>query len=144
MMKRGKVHCVIRIKAAHPACKHNHRMRIFQFCKMFLCPRIKWSGHIVFVMSVCLSVVCLSVVNFNIRYNFWTARDRDFIYGMHTPLMTPFQMIPRSMTLTLKLKIPFWTLLPPGHTVVFHKHTLIFHYKTSNPSQSHNIRQAYP
>ena len=50
--------------------------------------------------SVCLSV-CLSVVNFNICYNFWTIRGRDFIFGMHTLLMKPFQMTPRSMTLTL-------------------------------------------
>ena len=47
---------------------------------------------------VCLSV-CLTVVNFNLRYNFWVVRDRDFIFGMHTPLMTPIQMTPRSMTL---------------------------------------------
>ena len=49
-------------------------------------------------LFVCLSV-CLSVVNFNLRYNIWTVRDRDFIFGMHTPLMMPFQMTPRSMTL---------------------------------------------
>ena len=55
--------------------------------------------HIVFVLSVCLSL-CLSVVNFNLRYNFWTVKDRDFIFGMHTPLMMPFQMAPRSMTLS--------------------------------------------
>ena len=50
--------------------------------------------HIVFVLSVCLSVclfVCLSVINFNIRYtyNFWTARDRDFILSIPTQLMVP-------------------------------------------------------
>ena len=56
-------------------------------------------------LSVCLSVlfvclfVCLSVINFNLRYNFWTVRDRDFIFGMHTPLMMPYQITPRSMTL---------------------------------------------
>ena len=53
---------------------------------------------------VCLFVclfVCLSVVNFNLRFNFWTVRDRDFTFGMHTPLMTPFQMTPRSMTCDL-------------------------------------------
>ena len=49
-------------------------------------------------LFVCLSV-CLSVVNFNLRYIFWTVRDRDFIYGMHTLLMMPFQMTLRSMTL---------------------------------------------
>ncbi len=26
----------------------------------------------------------------NIRYNFWTVGDRDFIFGMHTLLMMPF------------------------------------------------------
>ena len=68
----------------------------------FYAPGSNDRGHIVFVLSVCLFVclfVCLSVVNFNLRYNFWTKRDRDFIFGMHTPLMTPFQMTPRSMTL---------------------------------------------
>ena len=81
-------------------------------------------GGILFLscLSVCLSVclfVCLSVVNFNLRYNFWAVRDRDFIFGMHTPLMTPFQNDVKvndlvTLTLTLKLKIAFWTLLPPG------------------------------
>ena len=80
----------------------------------FYAPGSNDRGHIVFVLSV-----CLSVVNFNLRYNFWTVRDRDFIFGMHTPLMTLIQMTPRSMTLwpwllTLKLKIAFLTLLPPG------------------------------
>ena len=68
----------------------------------FYAPVSNDRGYIVSVMSVCLFVVCLfvclSVVNFNLRYNFWTVRDGDFIYGMHTPLMTPFQMTPRSMT----------------------------------------------
>ena len=36
---------------------------------VFLCPGSNDRGHIVFVLSVCLSV-CLSVVNFNLRYNF--------------------------------------------------------------------------
>ena len=48
---------------------------------------------------------------------------------MHTSLMMPFQMIPRSvtLTLTLKLKIAFSILLPPGaYYIVFHKHPLIF------------------
>ena len=62
----------------------------------FLCPQIEWSGHIVFALSVCLSVCC----QLYLRYNFWIARGRDFIFGMHTLLMTPFQMTSRSMTLT--------------------------------------------
>ena len=52
--------------------------------------------------AYCFCPVCLfvlSVVNFNLCYNFWTVRDRDFIYGMYTPLMISFQMTPRSMTL---------------------------------------------
>ena len=71
----------------------------------FLCPWIEWSGAYCFCpvcLFVCLSVclfVCLSVVNFNLRYNFWTVRDRDFIFCMHTPVMMPFQMTSRSMTL---------------------------------------------
>ena len=44
---------------------------------------------------------CLSIVNFNIRNNFWAVMDKDFIFGMHTPLMMPFQMTPRLMTLAL-------------------------------------------
>ena len=68
----------------------------------FYAPGSNDRGHIVFVRSVCLSVclfvclsVCLSVVNFNLHYNFWTVRDRDFIFGMHTLLKMPFQMTPR-------------------------------------------------
>ena len=41
----------------------------------------------------------LSVVNFNLRDNFWIIRNRDFIFGMHTPQMTPFQMTTRPMIL---------------------------------------------
>ena len=44
---------------------------------------------------------CLSVVNFSIHYNFWTIRDRDFIFGMRMQLMTLFQMTQLSLTLTL-------------------------------------------
>ena len=74
---------------------------IFQFCLFFytainellyilsLCPGSNDRGQIVFVLSVCL-FVCLSVVDFNLRYMFWTVRDRDFIFGMHTPQMMPF------------------------------------------------------
>ena len=58
------------------------------------------NGGILFLS--CLSV-CLSVVNFNLRYNFWTVRDRDFIFGMHTPLMTPFQMTPRHTLIFIRL-----------------------------------------
>ena len=50
-------------------------------------------------------------------------RDRDFIYGVHTQLMMPFQMTPRSGTLTLTfvLKIAFLDFVATGG-IVFHKH----------------------
>ena len=50
----------------------------------FLCPGIESLAHVVFVLSA-----FLSVVNFNVRYNFWIVRDRDFIFGLHTQLMMP-------------------------------------------------------
>ena len=66
----------------------------------FYAPRNGIWGHLVFVLSVCLSV-CYSVVkkNFNLGHNFWTVRDRDFIFGTHTQLMKPVQMTPWPMTL---------------------------------------------
>ena len=86
----------------------NHISRLFGIIRGIFMPPDRMIGGILFLsclfvcLSVCLSVclfVCLSVVNFNIRYNFWTVRGRDFIFGMHTPLMMTFQMTPRSMTL---------------------------------------------
>ena len=61
----------------------------------FYAPGSNDRGHIVlFCLFVCLSVCLLSTLTFAITF-----RDRDFIFGMHTPLMTPFQMTPMSMTL---------------------------------------------
>ena len=67
--------------------------------------------------------VYLSVVNFNICYNFWTVGDRDFICKMHSQLIIPFQMTPRSVTLTLTfvLKKAFFDFVAAG-CIVFHKH----------------------
>lgn len=68
---------------------------------------------------VCLSVclfVCLSVVNFNLCHNFWTIRDRDFIFSMHTPLIKYFQMTSRSMTLWPWL----WHMLKIAFSTVCH------------------------
>ena len=97
-----QVACLYILKPWWGYIKHTFHKILYEMkiCLRFLCPRIEWSGAYCFCplcLSVCLSVclfVCLSVVNFNLRYNFWTVRDRDFIFGMHTPLMTP-----RSMTL---------------------------------------------
>ena len=62
--------------------------------------------------------VCLSVVNFNICYNFWTNRGKDFVLGMHTPLMMPFQMTPLvTLTLTSALKIAFLDFVAAGGIV---------------------------
>ena len=77
------------------------------FCFWFMPPDRMIGGILfLFCLFVCLSVcqficlsVCLCVVNFNLRYNFWTVRGRDFIFGMHTLLIMTFQMTPSSMTL---------------------------------------------
>ena len=84
--------------SVHPCMGHN------VFKSHFYAPRSNDQGHIVFVPSACLPV-CLSVVNCNIRYNFWTVRDRGFIFAMLTQLMIPFRLTPRSMT--------FWHWLWP-------------------------------
>ena len=68
---------------------HRHGTTLFM-------PPDRMIGGILFLsclfvcLFACLSV-CLSVVNFNLRYNFWAVRDKDFIFGMHTPLMTPLK-----------------------------------------------------
>ena len=92
---KGAYWPILIIKSDWKWCIHLSR-------SLFLYPRIEWSGAYFFVLSVCLFVclfVCLCVVNFNLRYNFGAVRDRDFIFGMHTSQMMPFQMTPRSMTL---------------------------------------------
>ena len=51
---------------------------------------------IVITLSVCPSV-CLSVcpsANFNIEYNFFTVRDRAFIFGMSVPCDKAFPTVP--------------------------------------------------
>ena len=77
-------------------------------------------GDIVLVLSVCHSV-CWSVVNFNLCYNFWTVRDtsRDFIFGMHAPLIMPFQITSRSMILwpLLKKNSFFGLCYQQGHSI---------------------------
>ena len=49
-------------------------------------------------LSVGDSVIC-GKKTFNLGHNFWTLRNTSFIFGMHTQLMKPFQMTPRSMAL---------------------------------------------
>ena len=50
----------------------------FSFIFFLYAPTSIDQGHFVFVLSV-----CLSVVNFNLRYYFWTIRERDLIFGLH-------------------------------------------------------------
>ena len=65
------------------------------------------SEYPVFVLSVwlsvclwlCYSLTLLQKINFNLGHNFWIVRERDFIFGMHTQLMEPIQMTPKSMNL---------------------------------------------
>ena len=68
------------------SCKKNNDLYVSIYTNtpvLFLCPQIEWSGAYCFC-PFCL-FVCLSVVNFNLRsYNFWTIRDRDFIFGIET------------------------------------------------------------
>ena len=109
---------------------------------IYLCSRIEWSAWAYCFCLVCLSgfffvclFVCLSVccqlLTFAITFEL--KRGGDFIFSMHTPLIKPFQMTLRSMTL--------WPWLWPwsknslldfvaNRGIVFYKHTLIFYTKT--------------
>ena len=78
-------------------------------------------GGILFLScpSVCL-FVCLSVVSFYFRYNFWTVRDSKRIYILHAystndALSNDIKVNDLvTLTLILNLKIAFGTFLPPG------------------------------
>ena len=61
--------------------------KAMNFPVLFLCPQIQWAGAYCFC-PVCLSVCC----QLNLHYKFWTVRDTDFIFGMHTPQTALFQM----------------------------------------------------
>ena len=85
--------------------------------------------------SVCLWLslsVCDSVAkNVNLGLSFWTIKERDFIFGMHTQLMKQLKwhhgQWPCDFDHDLHTKnSQFWTLLPPGE-FVFRKH-INFHY----------------
>ena len=71
----------------------------------------------------------IDVVNFNIHYNFLIIRDADFIFCMHTQLMTPFQMTPKvndHVTLTSEFTLKI-TVSDSAATkgIVFHKFILL-------------------
>ena len=87
----------------------------------------EWNSEASSFCPVCLSVT-LWQKNFNFCHNFWTERDRNFIFGMHTQLMKPSvsndTKVNDLLTVTFILKnSQFWTLLPPG-AFVFHKRTV--------------------
>ena len=63
-----------------------------------------------FVLSVCL-LACLSVVNFNLLFNFWTVRVRYFIFGIYTPLMMSFRM-------TLNCAVKFELMDDPSNAII--------------------------
>ena len=89
----------------------------YTFRNLFMPPNRMIEG--ILILS-CL-FVCLAVVNFYLRYNFWTVRGKDVIFGMRTPLMRPFQMI-----FDREAKNSFLDFVAAGG-IVFYKHTLIFH-----------------
>ena len=63
---------------------------------LFLCIRNRMEKLDNFVLSVC------GKTYINLRYlghTFWTVRERNLIYSMHTQVMKPLQMTLRSMTL---------------------------------------------
>ena len=107
-------------------------IELSQFCwahAFFMPPDRMIGGILVFVLSV-----FNFYFNFNLSYNFWTLRDRDLIFGMHTPLMMPFQITPRSMSLwpSLCTKNSFFRHCchrGGGGGIVFH--SFFFHKKIS-------------
>ena len=72
--------CIWSISIKGVACQQGMLTLLDSWFRPILCPQIKWSGAYC-CWSFCPSV-CLSVVNFNLCYNFWTVRDRDFIFGI--------------------------------------------------------------
>ena len=81
-------------------------------------------------LSVCLFVCLLSTLTFAITFE---PRERLHIrhaYSSNDALSNDTKVNDLvTLTLTLKLKIAFLTLLPPGAYPVFYKHTLIFSFQ---------------
>ena len=73
------------------------------------------------IYSILLLSVCLLFINLNLRYNFWTVRDRDSIFGMYISRMMNAVSIDTkildlvTITVANMLKIAFFELfLLPG------------------------------
>ena len=75
------------------------------FPTMFLCPSIMDLVHIVFILSVFLSV-CLQKKPFNIGHDFLMVSDRAFIFHMRIPCGKTFSLVTRSRS-SIKVKVEF-------------------------------------
>ena len=94
--------------------------------EIFYAPGSNDRGHMFLsvCLFVCLSVclfVCLCVVNFNLRYNFWTFRGRDFILYLAC-IPSGF---PQSLNFGFSLKSP-WKWICPWKVLEFRGPSLKF------------------
>ena len=76
-------------------------------------------GGILFLS--CLSVCLLSALTFLNLIFLWTVRERDFIFGMHTPLMMPFNWHQGRCDFDFCAKNSFLDFVAAS-AIVFHKH----------------------
>ena len=65
----------------------------------FYPPPLGMELGVIWFLSVFLSASLSVAKNFNVSYNVWTTRDRDFIFGMNTNQMKTFQITLGVMTL---------------------------------------------
>ena len=89
---------------------------------MFSCPRIEWSGHIVFVLSFCLFVCLLShslIMLNRRRLHIWHAYSTNDALSNDTKVN--YLVI---VTLIFVLKIAFPDFVVAGG-IVFHKHMFL-------------------
>ena len=83
---------------------------------LFLCPDMEFGD--IFFCPVCQSAYLSVEKNFYLGHNFWTVRERNFIFGMHTHRIKPNQMTSRSMTL--------WPW--PWHLTYIKNYFNLYHY----------------
>ena len=79
----------------------------------FYAPGSNYRGHIVFVLSVCLYVRLYSTLTFAVTIEPYEIESSYLAYiSTNDALSNDTKVV--TLTLTLKLKIAFWTLLPLG------------------------------
>ena len=66
-------------------------------CYAYFCPGIEFGASSFCPVYLYVFLLIYGKINFELGHYFWIVGDRDFIFGMHTQLMKPYQMIPRSM-----------------------------------------------